>query len=79
MDAPITSENILRRSSIDNVVDYVYDTSLVLEDFSSRSRIPPIIKCLNSPSLWPSFGWSTMRNFSGGPALSIGPFLKGPT
>ena len=43
-DAPITSDNILRRSSIDNVLDHLYDASLILEDFSSRSRIPPIIK-----------------------------------
>ena len=74
LDAPITSENILRRSSIDNVVDHLHDASHVLEDFSSRSRIPIIIKCLNSRSLWPPFGWSTMRNFSEGPVLSIGPF-----
>ena len=43
LDATITSKNILRRSSIDNVLDHLYDASLVLEDFSSRSRIPPII------------------------------------
>ena len=67
LDATITSENILRRSSIDNVVDHLYDASLVLEDFFSKSRIPPIIKCLNSRSLWSSFGWSTMRIFLEGP------------
>ena len=55
LDAPITSANILRRSSIDNVVDHVYDASLVLKDFVSRSRIPPIIKCLSSRSLWSAF------------------------
>ena len=58
------------------IVDHLYDASLVLEDFSSWSRIPPIIKRLNSRSLWSSFGWSTMRKFSEGPALSIGPFQK---
>ena len=58
------------------IVDHLYDASLVLEDFSSWSRIPPIIKRLNSLSLWSSFGWSTMRKFSEGPALSIGPFQK---
>ena len=74
LDATITSENILRRPSIDNVVDHLCDASLVLEDFSSRPRIPPIIKCLNSRSLWSSSGWSIMRNYSEGPALRIGPF-----
>ena len=74
LDATITSGNILRRSSIGNVVDHLYGTSLVLEDFFSRSRIPPITKCLNSRSLRFSFGWSPMRNFSEGLALSIGPF-----
>ena len=54
--ATITSENILIRSNIDNVVNHLYDASLVLEDFFSRSRIPPIIKCLNTRSLWSSFG-----------------------
>ena len=56
------------------IVDHLCDTSLVLEDCSSRSRIPPIIKRLNSRLLWSSFGWSTMRKFSEGPALRIGPF-----
>ena len=74
MDATITSENILKRSSVDNVVNHLYDASFVLEDFSSRSRIPPIIKCLTSRLLWSSFGWSTMINFLEGSALSIGPF-----
>ena len=58
------------------IVNHSYDASLVLEYFSSCSRIPLIIKRLNSGSLWPSFGWSTMRKFSEGPALSIGPFQK---
>ena len=31
---------------------------------------------LNSHSLWSSLGWFTKRNFSEGPALSIGPFQK---
>ena len=52
------------------------DTSLVLEDFFGSSSIPPIIKGLNSRSFWSSFGWSTERNFSEGPALSTGPFQK---
>ena len=52
------------------------DASLVLEDFFGRSRILPVIQGLNSRSLWSSFGWSTKRNFSEGPALSIGPFQK---
>ena len=63
-EAPVTSENILRRSSIDNVVDHLYDVSLVLEHFSSRSRIPLIMKCLNSCLLWSSFGfslWETLQ------------------
>ena len=50
------------------IVDHLYDGSLVL--------IPPIIKRLNSRSLWSSFGWSAMRKFSEGLALSIGPFQK---
>ena len=53
------------------IVDHLYDASLVLEDFSSWSRIPSIIKRLNSRSLWSSFGWSTMKKYSEGPALSI--------
>ena len=52
------------------------DASLVLEDFFGRSRILPIIKSLNCRSLWSSFGWPTKRNFSEGPAFSIGPFQK---
>ena len=55
-------------------MNHLYDAPLVLEDFSSSSRIPPINKRLNSRYLWSSFGWSTMRKFSEGPALSIGPF-----
>ena len=58
------------------VLDHLHDTSLVLEDFSSWSRILPKIKHLNSCSLWSSFGWYTMRKFSEGSALSIGPFQK---
>ena len=58
------------------IVDHLYDASLVLEDFSSWSRIPLIIKRLNSRSLWSSFGWSTMRKFSKDPVLSIKPFQK---
>ena len=61
---------------MDNVVDHLYNVSLVSEDFSSRSRILPIIKCLNAHSLRSSFGWSTMRNLSEGLALSIGPFQR---
>ena len=52
------------------------DAFLVLEDFFSRSTIPYIISRLNSRSLWSSFGWTTTRNFSEGPALSIGPIQK---
>ena len=44
------------------------DASRVLEDFLNI--------CLNSRSLWLSFGWSTIRNFSDGPVLSIGPSQK---
>ena len=58
------------------IVDHLYDASLVLEDCSRWSRIMPIIKRLNSRLLWSSFGWSTMRKFSEGPALRIGPFQK---
>ena len=58
------------------IVDHLYDASLVLEDFSSWSRIPPIIKRLISCSWWVFFGWSTMRKFSEGPALSNRPFQK---
>ena len=58
------------------IVDHLYDASLVLEDFSSWSRIPPIIKRLNSRSLQSSFGWSTIRNSSEGPAISIPLFQK---
>ena len=52
------------------------DASLFLEDFFGRSRISPIIKGLNSCSLWSSFGWFTKRNFSEVPAFSVGPFQK---
>ena len=58
------------------IVDHLYDASPVLEDFSSWSRILPIIKRLNSRLLWSSFGWSIVRKFLEGPALSIGPFQK---
>ena len=58
------------------IVGHLYDASLVLEDFSSKSRIPSIIKRLDPRSLWSPFGWSTMRNFSEGPALSIRHFQK---
>ena len=74
MDATIISENVLRRSSIDAIifliVNHLYDASLVLENISSWSRIPLIIKRLNS------FGWSTMRKFSEGSVLSIGHVQK---
>ena len=30
------------------IIDHLYDASLDLEDFSSWSRIPPLIKCLNA-------------------------------
>ena len=80
MDATIISENVLRRSSIDAIifliVNHLYDASLVLENISSWSRIPLIIKRLNSRSLWSSFGWSTMRKFSEGSVLSIGHVQK---
>ena len=33
------------------ILENLYDASLVLEDFSNYSRIPPIIKRLNSHSL----------------------------
>ena len=58
------------------IVDHLYDVSLVLEDFSSWSRIPPMIESLNFRSWRSSFEWSTMIKFSEGPALSIGPFQK---
>ena len=80
LDATITSENIFRSSSIDAIIfncgPLIMDASLVLENFFGRSRISPIIKGLNSRSLWCSFGWSTKRNFSEGLVLSIGPFQK---
>ena len=47
LDATITSENIFRSSSINaitfNCRSLIMDASLVLEEFCSRSRIPPII------------------------------------
>ena len=58
------------------IVDHLYDASIVSEDFSRWSRIPPIIKRLNTCSLWSCFEWSTVRKFSVGPALSTGPFQK---
>ena len=76
MDATIISENVLRKSRLMIlylVVHRLYDASMVI---SSRPRIQPIIKRLDSRSQWPFFGWSTMRKFSEGPALSIGPFQK---
>ena len=80
LDTTITSENIFTNSGIDAIIfncgPLIMDASLVLENFFGRSRISPIIKGLNSRSLWSSFGWSTKRNFSEGPALSIGHFQK---
>ena len=74
------SENIFRSSSIDSIIfncgPLTMDTSLVLEGFFGRSRISPITKGLKSSSLRSSFRCSTKRNFSKGPALSIGPFQK---
>ena len=58
------------------IVGHLDDISLVLEELSIWSRIPPIIKRLNSCSLWSSFGWSTMRKFSEDLGLSVGPFQK---
>ena len=47
LDATITSKNISRSSSTDvitfNCGPLIMDTSLVLEDFFGRSRIPAII------------------------------------
>ena len=56
------------------IVDYLYDISLVLEDFFNWSSTPPIIKRLNSHSMCSSFGWSTMKKISEDPVLSVGPF-----
>ena len=52
------------------------DANLVLEDCFSRSRILLIIWDFNSPLLWSTSRWFTMRKFSEGPALRIGPFQK---
>ena len=52
------------------------DASLILEGFISRSSIPNIIYRLKSRSLRSFFRWSTMKNFSEIPELSIGPFQK---
>ena len=80
LDATITSDNIFGSSSIDAIIfnyrPLIMYASLVLEDFFSNSRILPIIYGLNSRTLWSSFGWSTKRNFSEGPAFSFGPFQK---
>ena len=79
MDATLILDNVLTKFGIDAIIlmaDHLYDASLVLKDFSSWSRIVPIIKRLNSCSLWPSFGWSTMRKLSEGPVLIIGSFKK---
>ena len=43
LDATITSENILKRSSVHAIIFNLMDASLVLEEFFSMSRIPPII------------------------------------
>ena len=53
----------------------LYNASLV-QDFYSWSKIPPVIKLLNSRSLWSSFECSAIRNSSEGPAISIEPFQK---
>ena len=42
-DATITSDNTLRRSSIDTIIFTLMDASLVLEDFFSTSGIPIIV------------------------------------
>ena len=78
LDAIIISEYIFRSSSIDVIIfncgPLIMDASLVVDDFFGTSRIPAIIKGLNSRSLWSSFGWSTKKNFSEDQALSIRPF-----
>ena len=61
LDATIISENVLILwiNELEGqvsmllylILENLYDASLVLEDFSNCSRIPPIIKRLNSHSL----------------------------
>ena len=67
-DATITPENVARRCG-----PLIMGASLVLETFLVG---PEFRLWSGSRSLWPSFGWFTKRNFSEGPALSIGPFQK---
>ena len=43
LDAAIISENILRRFSIDAFIFNLMDASLVLENFFSGTKIPPVI------------------------------------
>ena len=73
LDPTTTSENILRRSSIEAITLIVDHLFGCLSCFS-RSRIQHIIYCLKSRSLRSSFGWSTMKKFSEVTALGVGPF-----
>ena len=77
-ETPITSENILRISSIDNVVGHLYGASLVLEDFSSRSTIPLIIKYLN-PFIALFFRMVHYEKLFRWPSLKYRAFSEDPT
>ena len=55
LDATIISENVLKIQVLMLlylIVDHLNDASLVLEDLSCWSSIPPTIKRLNPRSLW---------------------------
>ena len=80
LDATITSENILRRSSIDNVVDHLCNASLVLEDFFSRSFQDSAYNQMFRLSFIVVFFWvlhyeKTLGRFS----VKYRPFLEDPT
>ena len=79
LDATITSENISRSSSIDTIVslvDLLYGCFSCFRGLFQQVQDPAYIRRLNSCSFRSYFGWSTIRNFSQGPVLSIGPFQK---
>ena len=57
------------------IVDHLHERFSCLEGFFRRF-VQGFVYNLTSRSFWSSFRWFTMRKFSEGSALSIGPFQK---
>ena len=58
------------------IMNHLYDASLVLEEFSSWSSIPPIKKKFKLSFIVVFFQMVHNEKFSEGPMLSIEPFQK---